>query len=1198
MLNKEGDMLLNSTRNLKLLSFNVEGLDSMLLDPNFLDMINKHDICILTETMRKDDSKLNLNGFWDFSLVRPKEKKAGRFSGGITILVKSPLRKGIKIAHSSEGIVWLRLFQNEFKMKNDLFICAAYIPPQNANKNLFAKTDYFNDLLNTTDQFMKQGNVILAGDFNSRIGVDNSIDTDNIPIPILEEITPSFINSTPMIERSACDQIINQHGKKLNKICNNLSLHVANGRTPGDLLGNFTCFTNRGTSTVDLVIADIHTIDQVRELKVLPPEFTSVHAPISVKLKCEFSEPKNTTTTIPLPPKIIWDPEKVPALREALLLPKNNQTIEELKNTLENRSAPKQCIDKCLRLFDDLLIGETKKLMKTTKNKPQTANKPRKGFTWYNKECTSLKKRLQNQARMLAKNPRDPYIRGQYNTAKKQYRKTVKLAKQTYEVEAIQTLQTKASNPKEFWAFLKDLGKNKEIGENNSPTAEEWLKHFTALNSADPSSKAADSERINNLVRSLAEKLASDNTTNPTSQLTRNFCREELERGMKSPKAGKAVATDLVSNDILKATSDIISPLLVALFNKILTYETFPEDWSLGIILPLFKSGDTNDTNCYRGITINSCLSKLFMLLMNNRLQDFCNQHNIIHFNQIGFTKDFRPGDHVFTMKTLIDKSISQKKSLHVCFVDFRKAYDTVWRDGLFTKLLAHNIDIKFVRLLRNIYATSSLAVKTKHGRSNIFESHVGLKQGCNLSPLLFNIFINDLLTEINIQLNDSPTLEGMPINGLMYADDLVLMSESEEGLQELLNILHSYTERWFLQVNKSKTKYMRISKNNKDPLVPMKLGEVVLENTEEYCYLGTMFTSNGSLNKAGKVLHDKAVKAMYGLIRKINKHKTCSPKLMLELFDKMILPIAMYNSEVWGTTCFPVNEKNNDFFDVAKNNKNPVEDIQVRFCKRLLGVNDKATNWAVISECGRLPTATKMMAGMVSFWTHLNNSKSPILRAALQTSANLSTAKNCRSWFSYLVRILRTLDMEHILYTSDIQEVNNKLRSLKRTIHLKALHHWNTMHNKKSTERTKLEVFCRVKTKPDLSQHLVCPLSFKERRAMSKFRTSTHNLPVETFRYKGIDDRAQRLCPLCNQGIGDEPHYLIECDFHIFPVLRTPLFTSICEQNPHFSTMSKIEKCTFLLNNPETHSLSQVGKFCHEIMEVFRVINEGARSK
>ena len=128
MLNKKGDMLLNSTRNLKLLSFNVEGLDSMLLDPNFLDMINKYDICILTETMRKDDSKLNLNGFWDFSLVRPKEKKAGRFSGGITILVKSPLRKGIKIAHSSEGIVWLRLFQNMFMMKNDLFIKLGLIP--------------------------------------------------------------------------------------------------------------------------------------------------------------------------------------------------------------------------------------------------------------------------------------------------------------------------------------------------------------------------------------------------------------------------------------------------------------------------------------------------------------------------------------------------------------------------------------------------------------------------------------------------------------------------------------------------------------------------------------------------------------------------------------------------------------------------------------------------------------------------------------------------------------------------------------------------------------------------------------------------------------------------------------------------------------------------------------------------------------
>ena len=648
-------------------------------------------------------------------------------------------------------------------------------------------------------------------------------------------------------------------------------------------------------------------------------------------------------------------------------------------------------------------------------------------------------------------------------------------------------------------------------------------------------------------------------------------------------------------NDIIKATADIITPLLVALFNKILVHEFSPEDWSLGIIIPLFKSGEASDPNCYRGITINSCLSKLFMLLMNTRLQKICDDRRIIHFNQIGFTKDFRPADHVFTMKTLIDKSIHNKKPLHVCFVDFRKAYDSVWRDGLYKKLLFYNIDKRFVRLLRNIYSTSSLAVKTQDGRSRIFESKVGLKQGCNLSPLLFNLFINDLLSDINGHFPDSPILNGIPINGLMYADDLVLISESENGLQRLLDILHNYTRKWFLQVNKSKTKYMRIYRFKSAPIHTMYFGETPLEKTDEYCYLGTIFTNNGSLNSAGRALHEKARKAMYGLLRRVNKHSSCNPKVLLDLFDKMILPIAMYNSEVWGTSCFPCNKKNNDFFNVP-NTKNPIEDIQTRFCKRVLAVNDRATNWAVLSECGRLPTITNVMKNMVSFWVHLSNSKSPIIKAALQTSADLSLANNSNSWFSFLKRILNFLGIEHILYTSDIQEINLQVKSLKRVLHQRAVANWQNLYEKtNSLQRTKLDLFCKAKTEFGMSSYLSSPLSFKERRALTKFRTSSHNLPIETDRYEGIDDRNHRLCPLCNEAVGDEAHYLTECSFDPFVTLRLPMVSLVCNKYPNFPTLNKAEKAVFLLDNPDVQVLSHVGRVAHEIMTTFTNIRSAA---
>ena len=114
----------------------------------------------------------------------------------------------------------------------------------------------------------------------------------------------------------------------------------------------------------------------------------------------------------------------------------------------------------------------------------------------------------------------------------------------------------------------------------------------------------------------------------------------------------------------------------------------------------------------------------------------------------------------------------------------------------------------------------------------------------------------------------------------------------------------------------------------------------------------------------------------------------------MLEVFDKMILPIALYNSEIWGTMCFPVNDKNPDIFDVTPQ-KNPVEDLQIRFGKRLLSVNDKTSNWAVLSELGRYPTISLIVDRMVKFWSHLIQSSSPILKEALQTNVNLDAGEN-----------------------------------------------------------------------------------------------------------------------------------------------------------------------------------------------------------
>ena len=117
-----------TNQGLKLLSFNVEGLTSELEDPSFVNLLYQHDICLLNETWKSDESKIELPGLWDFSLVRPKTKKAGRHSGGVTVLCKEGIRKGVKVSHHSEGFIWLKLDQVFFNLDNPLFICASYIP--------------------------------------------------------------------------------------------------------------------------------------------------------------------------------------------------------------------------------------------------------------------------------------------------------------------------------------------------------------------------------------------------------------------------------------------------------------------------------------------------------------------------------------------------------------------------------------------------------------------------------------------------------------------------------------------------------------------------------------------------------------------------------------------------------------------------------------------------------------------------------------------------------------------------------------------------------------------------------------------------------------------------------------------------------------------------------------------------------------
>ena len=173
-----------------------------------------------------------------------------------------------------------------------------------------------------------------------------------------------------------------------------------------------------------------------------------------------------------------------------------------------------------------------------------------------------------------------------------------------------------------------------------------------------------------------------------------------------------------------------------------------PQNWYDGLITPVFKTGSKTNPSNYRGIWISSCLGKLFCSILNQRVLEHVQSQNILHKSQIGFLAKNRTADHVFTLRILVDKYVkSHQTKVYACFVEFRKAFESVWHDGLLYKLLQINVGGNVYEIIKStsLYSNSTCSVRIGNSQTRSFQYSRGVRQGCILSPLLFNLSVNDL---------------------------------------------------------------------------------------------------------------------------------------------------------------------------------------------------------------------------------------------------------------------------------------------------------------------------------------------------------------------------------------------------------------------------------------------------------------------
>ena len=266
-----------------------------------------------------------------------------------------------------------------------------------------------------------------------------------------------------------------------------------------------------------------------------------------------------------------------------------------------------------------------------------------------------------------------------------------------------------------------------------------------------------------------------------------------------------------------------------------------PNSWAFELISLIHKKGDQRDLDNYRGICVSSALLKTLCTLLNNRLQNLCSENGLLSKNQIGFQKKCRTSDHILTLKNLVKKYVTiGKEKLYVCFVDFEKAFDSVWHKGLFKKLENYGIDGQALNLIIDLYRKTRCSVKVENNITEFFSYEKGVRQGCPLSPLLFNLYVNDLLDTINKNSTEDVHLNPInKINALLYADDLVLISPTKDGLQRQIDTLHEYCKKWRLKINSTKTKSMVFNRGNKIIKADFTVAGVPIEKVKSFTYLG-----------------------------------------------------------------------------------------------------------------------------------------------------------------------------------------------------------------------------------------------------------------------------------------------------------------------------------------------------------------------
>ena len=655
---------------------------------------------------------------------------------------------------------------------------------------------------------------------------------------------------------------------------------------------------------------------------------------------------------------------------------------------------------------------------------------------------------------------------------------------------------------------------------------------------------------------------------NVNDLINENFSFEEVLQSIHKLANNKSAGQDDIFPEFMKNLPVVFVYLMKDFFNKILNTGTVPDEWAVSIICPIHKKGDTSDPNNYRGVSLINCICKIFTSLIGTRIRNHLDATGTIGNEQAGFRKGISCQDQIFLLSKIVAFYLTKRKRLYATFIDYEKAFDTIDRALLWKKLYAVDINGKILNVIRDIYQKTKAYIRFNMERSASFPCEIGVRQGDVLSPLLFQVFINDFethmrfsscngLTTLKTFVNDNLGNDDIEIIFklfvLLYADDTILLAESEKDMQKALEAASLYCSENNLKINCGKTKYMIFSRGKVRKAIPMFVNDSPIERVDSFCYLGVIFKYNNTFQLAIKHNIDKAKKALFKmLVETSDYHIAIETKL--HMFDSMILPILTYGCEVWGYE-----------------NLEQIEVYHRFFLKKLLSLRSSVPNAMIYGELGRHEIRFHIWSRMIMFWKRLvdnPNKYSSVLYYSFSAS-DLSD-----KWLGTIRHILIECGIpgafEHISeigYTHLKNSIKHKLEEI-------GTHYWRI-----SMEKNDLCQGYKVYKHYLRMESYIRLLPYKNIVELSRFRCASM---VSARTKNKFTSEYNNFCTLCETAtLADEYHLLLVCS-----KLKEQRAKYLDE---YFLNYPNILKFDQLMNQTCPLKLSKFATFCKTITDCYR---------